>query len=113
MRKILATDGASADIDVSGIKLQASVEIYDGKTGKAAGTAELYLGRKNIVIYLRDRRRKAGDNRVAFIYPRSALDPSRIIAETGAPLAIKELLRKSQLADHNVTIALDEVVVEI
>lgn len=107
---IIRTD-SGPDVAVSADTQVGRVEIVDSKTCKVAGSYSMYVGRKNIVIHVIDRRRKAGDCVAAWTFP-LPLSIEKVMEISGGGRAIKELLQKCGYKDQTVLISADDIVVE-
>lgn len=111
MRVILQTD-TGPDIAVDGDSRLARVSIIDGKTGRDCGYMALYGSDKKALIYISDRRRKAGDNRVAYVFA-APLNIEKAMEVTGGGRAVKELLRAARYNDESITVDIENYVIEI
>lgn len=109
-RFIIRTD-SGPDVAVDQNLRLARVEIVDSKTGKVAGHMALYNHPKNVVIHVVDRRRKAGDNVLAWVFPHP-LKVEDVMARAGGGRAIKELLQRCGYEHPEVLIQADDIVVE-
>lgn len=110
MSKLILRVDDGPDIEVDTENRRAHVDIVCGKSGKPVGHCSLYVGDVNLLIYSHDRRRKAGDNRRAFIFSRH-FKLEDVLAVTGSGYEYKELLRKAGFDGMEVTIKLDSACV--
>lgn len=109
-RFIIRTD-SGPDVAVQTDTLKGRVEIVDSKTCKVVGHMSLYNGAKNIVIHTVDRRRKAGDCVLAWVF-RSPLSVERVMEVSGGGRAVKELLQKCGYADRSILVDEHDIVVD-
>lgn len=107
---VLRTD-SGPDVAVNPAFQVGRVEILDSKTGKVAGHMALYNHQKNVVIHVVDRRRKAGDNALAWVFPHP-LNVEAVLARAEGSRAIKELLQRCGYEHPEVLINADDIVVE-
>ena len=107
---VIRTD-VGPDVAVNPALQAGRVEIVDSKTGKVAGHMALYNHPKNVVIHVVDRRRKAGDNVLAWVFPHP-MKVEDVLARAGGGRAIKELLQRCGYEHPEVLIQADDIVVE-
>lgn len=109
-RFVIRTD-SGPDMTVDTSTLRGRVELVDSKTCKVVGHMSLYSGKKNVVIHTVDRRRKAGDCVLAWVFAHP-LKVEAALAVSGGGRGIKELLQKCGYQDPTIIIDIDSVVVD-
>ena len=109
-RFIIRTD-SGPDVAVETEALKGRVELVDSKTCKVVGHMSLYSGRKNVVIHAVDRRRKAGDCALAWVFSHP-LKVETAMAVSGGGRGIKELLQKCGYQDPSILIDENQIVVD-
>lgn len=86
-------------------------EIVCGRTSKIVGRVTIYKAAKNLLVYVTDKRRKEGQNRVAYLLDRSSTG-SDILAKCGGGYAMKEALRMAGYVDEGVLVSAADAVIE-
>lgn len=109
-RFVIRTD-SGPDVAVDTDTLRGRVELVDSKTCKVVGHMSLYSGRKNVVIHIVDRRRKAGDCALAWTFSHP-LKVETAMAVSGGGRGIKELLQKCGYQDSTLITDIDGIVVD-
>lgn len=107
---ILKTDDGP-DFKVDTENLVGSAEIVCGRLGKVVGRVAIYTGGPNLLVYITDRRKPLGSNRVAYLCGRKDA-PADILAKCGGGAALKEALRRAGLVDQAVMVSAESAVIE-
>lgn len=110
MEMILKTD-EGPDFKVDSDNRLGYAEIVCGRTHKVVGRVAVYHGGRNLLVYVTDKRRKEGQNRIAYLFSRSS-SASEILAKCGGGAALKEALRQSEIIDESVQVHMARAVVE-
>lgn len=111
----LITDvGPDVTIDEGQAACLASTNVYCGKTHKQVGSVALYAAGTNLTLYLKDKRRPVGKNRIALFFHHRE-QPSVILAaavEQGFDAAgVKQALRLARMTDPDIAVNIAAVAI--
>lgn len=100
--------GPSVEVDQK--QARARLDVTCGKTNKVVGSCTLYRGPKAILVYSTDKRRKVGENRLAFVFDYRANEED-ILAKLPDGYEFRELLRLAGFSGPMVEVSLKDMVV--